>query len=318
VAAGILRPEDALAALALDEAGARAFAAGAPLNTDRRNYLQIRSPRLGDARGRRTLLPLEEIVLRRGLAPAPPPGSDLAALVRALGARGFGERAEALAGAIPEPAERYAALGLVAERKGERSRALGEYRRALAARPASAEARAGLVRLLATGSGEEADAAALDASEAAVLGGLQDAAAGRLAELESREATLAALPRAHPLAVEATRLRARWRIATGDPARAREAVALLDGLSSTERRRADLYDRARAGAAAADPDVLLASLEALLALRPPLTRAHAEDALGLLRAAATPPELTPRREQAEQRLAALARGERPNAPPPAD
>ena len=85
-------------------------------------------------------------------------------------------------------------------------------------------------------------------------------------------------------------------------------MALLDGLAASERRRGDLFERARAGAAARDAAVVLGSAEALLVLRPPLAPAQTDDCLRLLRAAAIPAPLARRRDGAERRLLALAGG----------
>lgn len=310
-AAGLHRREDVIASLGLDEAGARRFAAGAPLNTDRRNYLQIRSPRLRATRGR-TLLALEDVTLRPGLAPALPEGVERPALVRSLLARGFRRRALALASASPDAEERRLIRALVAEHAGESAAALAGYRQVLAARPHAVEAKAGLVRLL--GAEATREGLALDPAERTVLTGmeLERSARGGESTLADLDAELAAVPGGHPLALEATRLRVAWRLAAATPARGREAIALLDERAAVATP-ARLAERARAGAAAQDPEVLLGSAEALLGV-PRVEPAVARHVLRLLQSTAAPPALAARFDEAERRLAALASAGSADAP----
>ena len=310
--AGLHRSEDLLAALALDEDGARRFAAAAPRNTDRRNHLQIRSPKLRVA-GRRSLLRLDEVVARHGLAPELPAGVDRPALVRALVARGFRERARAVAAATPDPVESRLGLALLAENASDRDAALAGYRRVLAERPRAREAQAGLLRILGARTASESPELELDPAGRAVLRGLELAAAGRDAELAGSEEALAAIPPADPLFAEATRLRVRWRVASGVPERGREALELIDGLHAERAIPARLVERARAGALAGDPAAVLGSAEALLAA-PRVDPAFAREALRLLRAEALPPSLAARRQAAERRLTALAEGRAGTAP----
>ena len=307
-AAGLRRAEDAFASLLLDEEGARRFAAGAPLNTDRRNHLQIRSPRLRAERA--PALALEDLVLRRGLAPPVPPGLDRAALVRALLARGFAARARAVAAESPDAGARRLALALVAERSGRGDLALAEYRALLDAGAGGVEARAGLIRVLRERAASEPSARrGGEPGEAALVRAFARLATGEPAAVLEDDAALAALPPSHPLYADAIRVRAEARIASGVPARAREAARLLDLLAPGEAGPADFLARARAAATARDPALLLGSVEALLAHARRPDPAHAGAALALLARADVPAELARRRDDAARRLRAT--------PPPA-
>jgi hypothetical protein len=100
--------------------------------------------------------------------------------------------------------------------------------------------------------GEPADrfvAAPLDDAERAIVDGWLTRGKG----LEELEPQLAAIGPRHPLAREARWLRASWRIRSGDPELARQAVRLSDEILGARRAPRSLLLRAQAQAAAGDP-----------------------------------------------------------------
>jgi hypothetical protein len=115
-ALGIASPLDVELALVLDEAGCREFAAGAPQNTDDRNWLQMRSPDL--LRSRRTLASgAEQPELDRLDAIASARSdADQVYLVRRLLELGDPRRAARAAGAVAGERARAEALALAASR----------------------------------------------------------------------------------------------------------------------------------------------------------------------------------------------------------
>ena len=113
-ALGIASPLDVDLALLLDEAGCRAFAQGAPLNTDDRNWLQMRSPDL--LHSNRTLAqggPSPELDRLDAIA-SPRPDADQLYLVRRLLELGNPARADRAARAVAGERARAEALALVA------------------------------------------------------------------------------------------------------------------------------------------------------------------------------------------------------------
>ena len=259
---GLHAPEDVRAALALDDDGARSFAAGAPPTTDDRNLLEMRSARLarGAALGRagcdRVLGPY---------APAPPPsGLDALLVVRRLLDRGNLDAAARLAAALPDSASRQTARGLVALARGEPGGAalLDEV---LRRDPAQREARLALLRLRRNALRDESPALAALAApvaepERAVLEAWRLDPSGGAAALAALDPRLARVAVESPYFADATRLRVEWRLAAGDAARGREALALLDRLIPVAGNPSDLVQRARAAAQAGEPAVALSSL----------------------------------------------------------
>ncbi len=261
-ALGLHAPEDVAAALALDEDGARRFSAGAPPSTDDRNLLEMRSARLapGGALGRAGC--------DRALAPfAPPPpsaGLDPLLVLRRLLDRGNLGRAAQLAEALPEGAVRQTARGLVALAGGETGGA-SLLDDALRRDPGQREARLALLRLrrpalLQGNPAAAALAAAVTGPERAVVDAWRLEAEGRAAQLAALDPRLAAIPVESPYFGESTRIRVEWRLASGDAARGREAIALLDRLIPVSGSPADLVQRARAAALAGEPAIALSSL----------------------------------------------------------
>ncbi len=261
---GVETAEDLLLARVLDGSGSRELAAGAELNSDRRNLLQTRSPRalsnpIGRAGLDRLIAPFDSI---RRL----PPGADGTYVVRWLIRQRQPARALRAAAALSSASERHAAF-LLLDLAGGRRRAADP---ALVAEP-SEEVRSALLLALRPAMAEERGPAELrawaesDAAASAVLAGWRLAdprADGRAeGELAALEGALAAVPPRHPLYNAATRLRIAWRLAGGEPVAASEAVRLLDPLLATSASAADLLLRARLGAQAGDAATALASLD---------------------------------------------------------
>jgi spermidine synthase len=244
-AVGIVCAEDLAAALALDDAGTRVLAKGAALSTDDRNVLATRSPKvlrapLGPGGASKLFAPHEPLIPL-------PPQLDAGYLVRRLASIGLPERAAQVAAALPDEARRLAAqasLALRAGRASEAGRLAGEASAADATRLDAREI------ALAAGvpDAERAAAAGTDGPSPQAL--LQARRAAALAEpdwntVRALDAPLAAIDPRSALAAEATQLRARSRLASGDPAQAREGMRILDALLPRIRTRAGLRLRAQ-------------------------------------------------------------------------
>jgi hypothetical protein len=284
-ALGVFDAPDVTAALLLDEAGARRLAAGAPLSTDDRNLLQMRSRGLSRRGGMGSsverLLGDYEALARPDLA------ADRVLLVRRLLAFGFPDRAERVAGASPDPLERAVATGLVEIARGRRQDGARRLRRALRLDATHLEARFALVRLRreALQSGNPAAASLaepLPDPARAVVDGWRRAARDDWAGVRDLEARLARAGPHDPSHDDALRLRARWRLAAGGVAPAREALELLDAVLAVFPE--DLLLRARlASAAGSPPGAFRALAELGLRLRPGAGQGElARQALGVL------------------------------------
>jgi spermidine synthase len=284
---GVRLPEDVAAACVLGAEDARRFADGAPLNTDDHNRLAARSPGLG-ARA------LEARGLRRLLAEFPPivasaSGLDPVYLVRRLVAVKEPARAERFARSLSDPVARETALAFARLGRDQKPDAARGFERALALAPGAVEARFGLLAAQRAGveqgdPGLLAAARALPPPAAAVVAGWRAEAAGDTAALQALDDELAQVaPREAAFAPSAL-LRAAWRIRSGDPALAAEAVALIDGVIVVGARPSTLLLRARAAAAAGRPALAVATLEGVLAALPesPAAQPMARAALAIL------------------------------------
>jgi spermidine synthase len=259
---GVRCIEDVFATRVLDAEGTRAFAAGARPITDSRNLFQTRSPR----------------ILRRSLSVgavdplwAPfdplvplPDGLHGLYLVRRLIWNGELRRAERLAAAFKNRARRHAAIALTKLATGDEQAAEFELREALRVDPHAREALDGLLALYqpAIRRGEPVSFADrfTEDPETALIEGWRRSGASEWRQVADLEPRLAAVDFRHPLFVPAIRLRAGWRIDSGEPGLAREAITLIEPLLSPLPRVPDLLLRARAAAAATDVPRALASL----------------------------------------------------------
>ncbi|MGI9431429.1 MAG: spermidine synthase, partial [Myxococcota bacterium] len=277
-ALGVYSPEDVAATQLLDDEGTERFAAGAPINLDRRNHLQMRSPQLLRS-GKGPLAPAP-IVTEAGLAPEFGAELDPLLLISRMLDQRFGTLAATRAAELEDPVDRAVASALLHDRAGRRGKALSALRLALEQRPDHALARETMFRLRgpaafgekglpvsAAGPLELAVRAALDQLEAPGFD------AGAWAALDAQ---LAQATPGTPFFLAATRLRGRWRLLDGSPEALREAIRLIDISHSRRGGAPDLLLRARLGAALEDPVVVLSSLEGWLSATMPARRKPSE------------------------------------------
>jgi spermidine synthase len=299
---GIRVPEDIAMHLRVDAEGARELSRGAPVNSDDHNLLQSGSGQLGE----RSVLGEMGALLKpfEPLATATPDLLDVFYLLPRLPA----QRAARVLETLPASADRTLAEALLALEAGEA--AAEETLRAMADHP---QARGALLRgarqeIEAGRDPEELLGSPLDPLERAVVTGWRvQADVDALRELEP---VLRAIPPRHPLAAQAARLRAEWRIESGDPQRAWEAIEIVDGSLWSLWADGDLLLRARASLAAEEP---LAALDMLGALarrvegRDAQTRTLLRRGLRLARSVPAQPESTDLQRRVERALRAQIR-----------
>ncbi|HTF35303.1 MAG TPA: fused MFS/spermidine synthase [Myxococcota bacterium] len=294
---GLHEVSDVMRALVLDEQAARRFALGAPVNTDDHNFFETRSPA--------GLRPLREAGVTRLLAPFDPMGREASDTnrvrdVRRLLASGAMDRAQRAAWAMPDTSQRRGALALVERAEGHDERAAELLSEALRLDPANSEARWALLGLrrgplLAGNERASQLAQGLDDGATAVVEGWKLESAGRSSEIEALEPRLASVAPRNPAFADALRLRATWRVASGVPARAREALVLMDCLAPIDSAPGDGLLRTRAAALAGYPRAALSAAGELasgLGRMPPVrARETAADLATLVDAMNVPPEL---------------------------
>jgi hypothetical protein len=229
---GVLSPTHLEAWLLLDDAAAEEFARGAPVVTDDRNLLQMRSPHVAGG----GLLHQEPRLLRRLEAIRSAPASERFGRIRRMLEQGRGKRALALLPLVDDPAGRWRLQAAAALQRGERRNAGLLLRSALRADPADAHARA-LVLRDARRSGAplvELDAGSAGPAERVVREAAALADAERLAEVRRLDAALAAVPVDDPFFADAAELRAAWRVRIGGADAQRDARRLIEGLLTTQ------------------------------------------------------------------------------------
>ncbi len=282
--AGIQTPEDAAAAFALDESGARALAVGAALTTDDRNLLETRTIRIRTPLRYRGA---DELLAPHDPLPAALPALDRLYLVRRLLADWDFPRAHRVAAALGDPVEAATAAGIVALATERVADGRASLRAALAADPDAYEARVALlrsekVRLVAGDPDLVALAAPLVDPARAVVEGWSRQTSRDWEALRSLEPRLAATRPNDAVHGDALRLRTAWRIASGDPGAGVAALALLDLALPMSLDPEDYVQRARAAAAAGDVGTAIESLTQALdsttpgAFRPVADRVAAE------------------------------------------
>jgi hypothetical protein len=273
---GIHNHEDLLAALALDEAAAARFGAGAPPSSDDFNLMATRSRYLEDGlapttfyrviadldpigsrefwqRLRATDPRIDHLYLASKLAVPPATRSRLQAMARVLD--------------DPQQAQMTEAVSLVSSRQTGLARE--KLRQVLAADPANQEARWLLVSTqidaLLTGTAsrelrEQADA--LTGVPAAVLAGLRHEQAGEWSRIAELDGTLADARTTDHWFAATIRLRAGWRLQPdrGDRrALAAEALALIDTVMPLRSNLPVVVQRAQAAEIAGNAPVTLES-----------------------------------------------------------
>jgi hypothetical protein len=226
---GIRSRAELAAALALDDASARAFSAGAPLITDDRNIMATRAPQVF-----RSLLGQIDAVL----APYDPlredrPGIPRWTLLEPLVEMGRLDQARRVAQSFDRPRERQIALALIQARVAPRRPALQKLLSVQPSEPAFEIASWTATNVLKGEILNDSDlgqrlAARYSGEAAKVIEGWRHAAAGRFADLAALDRDLAEVPQTAPWSKSAAELRVAWRIEAGEPARAREALELLD------------------------------------------------------------------------------------------
>jgi len=305
---GLVVPEDVTVWLILDEEGARELGRGAAQNRDAHNLLQSRSPRIQDrsfkSRIGELIGPLDPLVRSR------PSRSDPFYLLHRLPAR----RSQRLAGTLQDPVDRRVADALFEIDRGEGQRARLLLTEALREQPTHREARAALLRLSLPELRRGLDPldlveAPLDAAERAVLAGWRALETAAPAPLLALEPALAAVPPRHPLAQDANRLRAGWRIASGDPRFARKAIEIADRAIWDRGYPGDMLLRARACVVAEEPAAALDALAILISRldASPGSRALARRGLQIAQSIPADPHLDGFRSQVERILQAKSR-----------
>jgi spermidine synthase len=290
-ALGIASPLDVELALVLDEPGSRSFAEGAPLFTDDRNGLQMRSPEL--LHSKRTLGhgAASPDLDRRDAIASPRADADQLYLVRRLLELGNPARADLAARAVAGERARAEALALAASA----SQGIAPLGALLSRDPDAAEARGWFYQLvrpqvLASGNPVEGVPWTETPAEHSVVAGWRRLAAGAWEALRADDAALAAVPLTHPLGADAVWLRAAWRAEIGD---AHEAGELLDALLARGANRVEWYvTRARAHAREGAVVPALGALTEMLlsAGGQPIPGAWRREAVDLLRSLAPDPE----------------------------
>lgn len=303
---GIDDVEDLLAGLTLDAEGVRALGEGRPLNTDDHNRLA--TTRLPPAKRDENRDLFEAALAEREPWTAERLAEiDANRMIRRLDWTGQNVRAARLIELLPED-QREVAAGWQSLDRMRAPLARRRFAAAVAANPDNAAARAGL---LATFTPKLFDALPPEIPwterEQLVEKALRHGAAGEFEAVKSLDEALAEIDKRDLLFDTATILRAKWRTRSGDPAKAREAIALLDDLLERHRATPTHYQRAAAAVAAGEKDIAWAALEHLAnpsALKNP---GIANSLLRLVRSLGVPPEELRRVAGAIQRAAQAQR-----------
>jgi len=243
---GLTAIEDAIAMMTLDEAGVRAFAKGAPVNTDNHNLLAFFSRSRADGLTADTMLELFV-----DIDPLTNQHSDfhreysnslaIHHVAEQLLQRNFIQRTFRMARAVRDIDVGNTIDALGYNHSGEDVRAEQTFGLALAANPANRAAQFGILRLYLSAFAQgqiPRDIARLanrqTGPDRRVLEGWVFGAAGafdRLAALDDELSAVSPTSLAYPIAVK---LRVDWRIAAsrrnGDPRIAQEALDILDDL----------------------------------------------------------------------------------------
>jgi len=309
---GVFGPMDLLADQVLEAEEARNFVKGAPINTDDHNRVATHSARmtrpLGMEGADALFAPVLPLVRRhRDL--------DQLYLIRRLSANGGVQRAAKLAESIERPRDRLTAQAILALRLGNAAKSQSLVRQVLEAEPTHHEARAVLFDLwrLQMQTGEPPLPAPLDTvpgtpGEEAVIEGVRLEKQEDWESLRALESRLAAIAPEDPHFAVATRLRVAWRCESGDAALAQEAIDLLEPLQSSTMYPTDSLLRARACAAAGNPEGSLAVMAELAAFLTPPQRQIAARAYRQLKAMPVDPRYSAWRDEILTRLRDISLG----------
>jgi spermidine synthase len=265
--------EDLLAALVTDEAGLRAFAAGAPISTDDDNRMATRSRFRADGLALADLLelfsPYDPLIEKGSWVHGRLAGSlNFGYLARRLIRSGQQGRAIGLAKAVADDSNRFLIEGLVYRDGGQWQQAQQAFASALRANPQNMQARYHLIEdrlgTLSAGKGSavlEDLAAGLSEPAAAVLEGWSYGAArdwGSLARLDNELARTRVTDAWYPQAVT---LRAMWRtrVSRGRQRYGFDAVRLIDRALVLAPDQQLYFLRALGATATEDPDLMIES-----------------------------------------------------------
>jgi spermidine synthase len=289
---GINGVEDLLAALAMDQAGIEAFAAGARISTDDNLLLATRSRSQADG----LLAPeLEQLIAEydplrdRGgwvysrLADR----ADFVYIARRLLQLGQAARALAIAEAQPDPSTRQVMVGLLYANRGQQAEATAAIRDALMRRPENSQARYLLVEpsigALAQGTASAdvtALAAGLPQSAAAVIQGWRAVTTQQWEALSNLDGALGLAGVTDGWYPDAVRLRAEWRskVTQNVESFAFDALRLIDRAILIEPSLNLFLLRAATGIALKDAGTAIESSRHILRLiRDELERARVRD-----------------------------------------
>jgi spermidine synthase len=301
---GLHRVEDLVAAWVLDDAGSARLARGAAPNTDDDNRLATERRAIGGGRFDWA----DELLGEVDPLPAVAAELDALALAQRLGEMGQADRVARIVDALG-PTEGEVIRGWRARSQGRPEAARAHFTLALAADAGHedadllAAARLGIALVA-----EGPDAHALSPRERALVEASRLQRGGELATIAPLDPELARFEPgelAHPYAA---RLRAAWRLASGEASRADEAMVILDELGVRQFRPELLLMRARAAVLAGRHDAAWATLAKLASDLPPGPRsgALAGRALVLAREIGTPaphPSILPDLERIRRRRA---------------
>jgi spermidine synthase len=284
---GIHRLEDFYASWTLDTAGVRALSRGRANNTDDHNRLATRRLPPATADGDRRTEKLNASFAQHDPLTADRLSRvDRVAVLRRMRWIGEAKRAERLANAIENEADRNAAIGWMVADQNRRRLAINSFESALEKDPSNEIARAGLA---AFGSADQIESIALSHAEAAIRGAhgaMSERDWTRVSEFDARLASIEPGDLLYALAVLP---RIAWRNASQDPDLAKEAIALIDVLLTRERTLPNYLLRARAAAAAGEESMAWATLETIAARRG-IQPGIARQALSIAQTLGEPPE----------------------------
>lgn len=286
---GIDDVEDLLAGLTLDADGVRRFGEGRPLNTDDHNRLA--TTRLPPA-SRQT----HRTAFEAALAELEPWTEERLAeiralrLIRRLDWTGETSRADRLTQKLPED-DQQAALGWRAFDGGRAQVARRHFAKALELNPENESARAGALTAFGPRFFEQLSPdIAWTERDRLVEAASQHVIAKDFDALAALDADLAKIDARDLRFDVATRLRATWRINADDPARAGEAITLLDDLLRRHRAAQNYYLRASAAVAAGEDDIAWAGIRQLALARTLQNPKMARSLHALVRQLGPPPE----------------------------
>lgn len=259
---GFHRVEDFAAVRVLDDVGTRALAEGGELNTDDHNHIASRASRLGEA-----ALDSDSFrMLVKDHDPLFVAGDELdgLAVIRRLVVTNFHERATALAHSW-EGARKEGGLGWTELGFGHPGRATRHFARALELEPTSRDSLAGLVASRRADFMEGIPVAGiteqdLDVELSRMIAAWRHATANEWDALAALDGELGRIGAGEAFFEEASRLRARWRIAAEEPEAGAEALAILDDLLTWSWKPRDALLRARAAIVAEQPEAAWGSL----------------------------------------------------------